>query len=61
MCASNTRAVQDPAGNRKLDKMRSTGRIDGIQAMTMMMGVAVKPEGDAKPPSVYEGRGVLEL
>ncbi len=61
MCAANVRAVQDPAGNRKLDKMRSTGRIDGIQALTMMMGVAAKPEGDADPPSVYEGRGVLEL
>lgn len=40
MCAANACAVQDPAGSRKLDKSRRTGRIDGIQAMAMAMGAA---------------------
>ncbi len=46
MCASNTRVVQDPAGNRKFDKMKSTGRIDGMVAL----GMAVNWTEDAAPP-----------
>lgn len=34
-CASNAVAVRDAAGNRKLDKSRGTGRIDGLQALAM--------------------------
>jgi phage terminase large subunit-like protein len=30
MCAANAVAVSDPAGNRKLDKAKATGRIDGL-------------------------------
>lgn len=37
MCAANAVIARDPAGNRKLDKMRSTGRIDGMVAMAMAM------------------------
>ena len=44
--ASNAMASRDPAGNRKLDKSRATGRIDGLVAMAMAMGTAKKP-GDA--------------
>lgn len=57
-CAANAIAVRDPAGNRKLDKAKSTGRIDGMVAQAMAHGVAVAalaPEG----PSVYETRGPL--
>lgn len=39
-CALNAIAVKDPAGNRKLDKSKSTGRIDGIVALVMAMGAA---------------------
>lgn len=42
MCAANAIAVRDPAGNRKLDKMKSTGRIDGMVAMAMAMGAAAQ-------------------
>ena len=38
--AANAVAVSDSNENRKLDKSRSTGRIDGIVAMTMAMGLA---------------------
>lgn len=60
-CAANAVASRDPAGSRKLDKIKSTGRIDGLVALTMMIGSATmkveKPDG----PSVYETRGVEEI
>lgn len=59
MCAANARVQTDPAGNRKLDKMRSTGRIDGMVALAMAFGVA--PMESDGGPSVYETRGVLML
>lgn len=40
MCASNVRIVADDAGNRKLTKRRSTGRIDGLVAFAMAEGAA---------------------
>jgi phage terminase large subunit-like protein len=39
MCAANAVAVPDPAGNRKLDKSKATGRIDGMVALVMAAGV----------------------
>lgn len=35
MCAANATVVMDPAGNRKLEKAKSSGRIDGLQALAM--------------------------
>ena len=43
-CAANATTVRDPSGNRKLDKSRATGRIDGLQALAMAMGVASRAE-----------------
>lgn len=43
-CVSNTVIVHDPAGNRKFEKMKSTGRIDGTVAMAMSMNGADLPE-----------------
>lgn len=40
MCAANATVTQDPAGNRKLDKKRSTGRIDGMVALLMAISGA---------------------
>jgi phage terminase large subunit-like protein len=40
MCAANAVVIKDPAGNRKLDKAKSTGRIDGMVALVMARGVA---------------------
>lgn len=39
MCASNAVVSKDPAGNRKLDKHKATGRIDGMAALAMAFGV----------------------
>ena len=41
MCASNVRVQRDPSGNRKFDKIKSTGRIDGIVALAMALNGAV--------------------
>jgi len=41
-CAANAVIVQDPSGNRKLDKVKSTGRIDGIVAAVMAEGMLSK-------------------
>jgi phage terminase large subunit-like protein len=51
-CASNAKTQSDPAGNRKLDKQKSTGRIDGLVALTMALGRA---EAGASLRSVYDG------
>ncbi|MTH96652.1 terminase large subunit [Roseibium sp. RKSG952] len=58
-CIANTRVSVDPAGNRKLDKAKATGRIDGAVALTMAFGVAPLQEPD--DTSVYEERGILFL
>lgn len=42
MCAANAVVSKDPAGNRKLDKHKATGRIDGMVALAMALGAAVR-------------------
>lgn len=37
MCAANAVVTRDPAGNRKLDKHKANGRIDGMVALAMAM------------------------
>jgi phage terminase large subunit-like protein len=39
MCAKNAVTVSDPAGNRKFTKHKATGRIDGMVALAMAVGV----------------------
>lgn len=48
MCAANAVAERDPAGNRKLNKMKSVGKIDGIVALAMALGAA--SHGEAEIP-----------
>lgn len=40
MCMANATVQPDPAGNRKLSKVKSYGRIDGAVALAMAMSVA---------------------
>jgi len=40
MCAANAVVVSDPAGNRKLAKDKSSGRIDGMVALAMAVAAA---------------------
>jgi len=43
MCVTNTVITIDDAGNRKPSKRKSTGRIDGMIALAMAVGVAPLP------------------
>jgi phage terminase large subunit-like protein len=43
MAAGNAKAELDAAGNRKLSKRKSTGRIDPLVALVMAIGVAARP------------------
>ncbi|MGB6185136.1 MAG: terminase TerL endonuclease subunit [Sphingopyxis granuli] len=53
--ASNAVFDVDPAGARKLNKARSTDRIDGLQALVMACGLAARDAG----PDTYAGEGPL--
>lgn len=53
--AANAVVVKDPAGNRKVDKAKATGRVDGIVAAIMAFGSSTGAERPTK--SVYETRG----
>lgn len=44
MCAANAVVTSDPAGSRKLDKAKATGRIDGMVALAMAVSVAATHE-----------------
>lgn len=49
MCASNALVIRNPAGDRKLEKMKTSGRIDGLVALAMAAGIAERkhdPEGN---------------
>lgn len=52
MCAANAVVTRDPAGNRKLDKSKATGRIDGMVALAMAMGAASAEA--IEPPKSYQ-------
>lgn len=49
MCAANAVVDKDPAGNRKLTKGKSRGRIDGMVALAMAMAAAGTHEDKPKP------------
>ena len=52
---SNTIIISDPAENRKFDKVRSTGRIDGSVALAMAIRVAEKARVDEESAGFEEG------
>ena len=56
--AGNTTVEEDPAGNLKPSKRKSTERIDGIVALIMALGRALL---GADGSSVYETRGIVTL
>jgi phage terminase large subunit-like protein len=53
MCAANAVTDTDPAGNRKLNKARATGRIDLVVAAVMAYGSAAAEPEDNTTPEVY--------
>lgn len=40
MCMANAVVTTNPAGDRKLDKAKASGRIDGAVALAMAIGTA---------------------
>jgi phage terminase large subunit-like protein len=55
-CISNTRIQSDPAGNRKPDKLKSTGRIDGCVALMMALNGATTQEGPDEDSIFSDGK-----
>ncbi|NOG24875.1 terminase large subunit [Xanthomonas perforans] len=54
MCAANAIVIKDPVGSRKFDKARTTGRIDGLVALAMAIGVAATvPEAQEAEPMMF--------
>lgn len=54
MCAANAVVTKDPPGFRKLDKGKSTERIDGLQAFAMAVGIAgVAPAPVVAPDNLF--------
>jgi phage terminase large subunit-like protein len=51
MCAGNATVMMDPAGNRKLVKSKYYGRIDGMTALAMAIGVL--PQEAQQPKAEY--------
>lgn len=58
--ADNLVVNQDPAGNLKPDKAKSTQRIDGMVSLIMGIDRATRHEGEEEK-SVYEDRGVVSV
>lgn len=52
MCMANSRVEKDPAGNRKLNKAKATGRIDAAVALAMAVGVM--PQAESLEKSFWE-------
>lgn len=57
-CAGNAVTVSDPANNRKLDKVKSRGRIDGIVAAVMASGISTGARPDGARSIYEEGVGI---
>lgn len=53
MCAANAVVTTDPAGNRKLDKSKAAGRIDGLVALLDAFAVA-PTEPETAPASPWD-------
>ncbi|XKM40337.1 terminase large subunit [Rhizobium ruizarguesonis] len=61
MCMTNATVTRDAAGNRKPDKLKSRGRIDGAVALTMAIAAGGTYEDVENTTSVYATRGFIEL
>ena len=59
--ASNLCIEQDPAGNYKPSKRKSSEKIDGMVALIMAIGRHQADDNDDDDGSVYEGRGMIVL
>lgn len=51
---ANAVATMDPAGGRKLDKMKARFRIDGAVALAMALGLKARERTAGEPPPAYQ-------
>lgn len=51
-CAANAVVMSDPAGNRKMDKAKAIGRIDGMVALVMATGSAISTQPEDLVPGI---------
>jgi len=51
MCAVNAVVTLDAAGNRKLDKAKTKGRIDGLVALSMALSLRARHESNTEMPA----------
>lgn len=58
-CAANAVTEEDPAGNKKLNKQKSTGRIDGMVAGVMAVGVSLSAVKIIPKDSIYSGNNAV--
>ena len=63
MCAANAQVKQDPAGNRKFEKVKASGKMDGTVAQAMSIGFASEgfPQEVEDTTSKYESAGFIVL
>lgn len=62
MCAANAVVTTDPAENRKFDKKKATGRIDGMVAMAMGIHAAESAGAlDVEGKSIYETQKLMTV
>jgi phage terminase large subunit-like protein len=54
MCMMNATVRPDPSGNRKLDKQKSRGRIDGAVALAMATAMAGTYEAAEQTTSFWQ-------
>jgi phage terminase large subunit-like protein len=55
-CSANAVMEADPAGNKKFSKRKSTGRIDGIVALCMAVGLLLAAPPANSGESIYDKR-----
>ena len=60
MC-SNVVLRRDPSDNIKIDKDKSIDKVDGMVALCMALGIAIKDIEEKPEESIYNTRGLLEL
>ena len=57
MCCANSKVIGD-SGARKFDKKTARGRIDGMVALAMAVGVM---PNDANDENIYDTRGIIAI
>lgn len=60
MC-SNVVLRRDPSDNIKIDKDKSTEKVDGMISLAMALGVAIKDIEEKPEENIYDNRGLIDI